>query len=233
MDGPATPWRAIEDAPAAGGAPAGPATAGQPGRSPVPWATIVGLAGAGVLAVVAFVLAATGGGGTFALDQPVGSASVGTADASGGSGAMLVVEVEGAVRRPGVVRLAPGSRVGDAIDAAGGFGPRVDAERADRELNLAQLVGDGERIAVPSRDDASPTPPVAVAGGGSSAGGLVNLNLATATELEALPGIGPATAAKIIAARAERPFATLDELDERNVIGPATLAKIRDLVTVR
>ena len=147
-----------------------------------------------------------------------------------------MVEVGGAVLRPGVYRLAPGSRVGDALAVAGGYGPRVDAEAADRALNLAAPIRDGDEIHVPARGEAEP--PGAAGGSGaadpaSGAGsGLVDLNRATAEQLDSLPGVGPATVAKIIAARAERPFTGLDELVSRKVVGKATLEKIRALVTV-
>ena len=122
----------------------------------------------------------------------------------------VVVDVQGAVVRPGVQRLVAGSRVGDAIAAAGGYGPRVDAGRVAAELNLAAPVQDGDRIVVPARGD--PGPSAANGGrrdgGGSSGGGLIDLNSATASELDTLPGIGPETAQKIIDARAEKPFAT-------------------------
>jgi competence protein ComEA len=136
----------------------------------------------------------------------------------------------GGVARPGIYRLAAGARVGDAIAAAGGFGPRVDADRVAAQLNLAAPLRDGDRVVVPSRDDAA-----AVAGDGSgprSSPGLVDLNHATAEELDALPGIGPATAAKIIAARAEAPFRTVDELRSRGLVGQKTFDKLKSLVTV-
>ena len=98
------------------------------------------------------------------------------------------------------------------------------------------MINDGDRIVIPSRDD----PPVASGPSSSGAegptgpaGGLVDLNSATASELDALPGIGPVTAQKIIDARAEKPFASVDELRERKVVGASTFEKLRDLITVR
>ncbi len=170
------------------------------------------------------------------------TSSGGTTEESGGSlietppsggaggGLEIVVEVSGAVRNPGVYRLPATARVADAIEVAGGYGPRVDAERAAAALDLAAHVSDGATVAVPSRDDPVPTP--GLPGGGGSGGGLVNLNMASAGELETLPGIGPVTAQKIIDARAERPFASVGELRERGLVGEKTFEKLRDLVTV-
>ena len=144
----------------------------------------------------------------------------------------IVVDVEGAVVSPGVHTLAAGSRVADAIAAAGGYSPQVDIAAASAALNLAARVEDGQKIHVPARGEGQTLPGAATeppAGGG---GGPIDINHASSTELESLPGIGPVTAAKIIAAREEQPFATVDELDERDVVGPSTLEQIRDLITV-
>jgi competence protein ComEA len=146
----------------------------------------------------------------------------------------IVVDVGGAVARPGVYHLPSGARIADAISAAGGYGPRVDADRADRELNLAAIIYDGDQIHVPVRGETGGGETSASDGGstdGPSAGHLIDLNRASAEELDTLPGIGPVTAAKIIAAREERPFASVDDLATRKVVGPATLTKIRALVT--
>lgn len=156
------------------------------------------------------------------LGAPDGSADPSSADSLGD----LVVDVAGAVRKPGLYHLPAASRVGDAIVAAGGFGPSVDTTAAATQLNLAAPLTDGQKILVPSRGGAAAT-----AASGTSPG-LVDLNHASESELDALPGIGPATAKKIIDARAERPFASADELLTRKIVGQATWQKIRDLVTV-
>jgi competence protein ComEA len=161
-------------------------------------------------------------------------AAPGTVD--GTPGGQLVVEIVGAVPKPGVFRMPNGSRVGDLVAAAGGYGPRVDTARAERELNLAATLHDGDQVRVPSRDDAATAAPdgTAPAGGAGAPGGApVDLNRATQAELETLPGVGPATALKIIAAREEAPFAAVEELRTRGVLGEKTFDKLRELVAVR
>ena len=235
MDDSASPWRALESPSAAQTAPA------EATRSDHRLLALAAFALAAVLATGAFVVAVTSStGGVTADGLAPAPSDLGVVPARSGrpsAAAVLVVEVEGAVERPGVYRLAPGARVGDAVGAAGGYSPRVDADRASRELNLAQSLTDGLQIRVPSRDDPS-APPIALAPSGGTAGstdggGLVDLNQATSAELEELPGIGPVTAAKIIAAREEQPFATVEELESRKVVGPATFEKIRAMVEVR
>jgi competence protein ComEA len=151
--------------------------------------------------------------------------------------AVVVIHVTGAVHTPGVYELRPGQRVADAIGAAGGA--LADAE-ADA-LNLAAPVADGDRIAVPAAGEATPSLDAAGAGhshadsatAGPGSGAPVDLNTADVAELEALPGIGPATAAAIIDHRATSgPFATVDDLEAVRGIGPAKLEAIRDYVTV-
>jgi competence protein ComEA len=144
---------------------------------------------------------------------------------------VVVVHVAGWVRRPGVYELEQGDRVIDAIEAAGGArrGAELDA------LNLAALVTDAQQVLVPRKSRAAPDGSAVDPGGGSVSGppGLLNLNTATAEELETLPGIGPVLAASILDYREQNgPFTTVDELLDVSGIGEARLEDIRDLVTV-
>jgi competence protein ComEA len=147
-----------------------------------------------------------------------------SAVAAGAAAKLAVVDVEGAVRRPGLVRLSPGARVADAVARAGGF-----ARKADRTgVNLAATVADGQQVLVPLRG----------AGGGTAAGGTagatapISLSSATAEQLDTLPGVGPVTAQKIVAYREQHgPFHSVDDLDAIPGIGPARLADLRGLVT--
>ena len=141
----------------------------------------------------------------------------------------LVVDVEGGVAHPGIQRLPPGSRVADAIAAAGGYGGSADIGAASHSLNLAAPLADGAQVYVPRIGE---RPTSSSSSGGNAGTALVNLNSATPEQLDALPGIGPVTVQKIVAARQERPFQTLDELVERKVLTTSQLENLRDLVTV-
>jgi competence protein ComEA len=155
-----------------------------------------------------------------------------TAPTAGGEdqAAELVVDVAGKVRRPGIAVLAPGSRVVDALEAAGGARAGVNLSG----LNLARQLVDGEQILV----GVAPAPGLAAGAAESQApadgtGPLVPLNTASQTELEALPEVGPVTASAIIAWREEHGgFTAVDELLEVDGIGDATLAQLAPLVTL-
>lgn len=184
-----------------------------------------------VAGVAAWSLAAAGSGNVGPL-LPADSAGLnggglGSADPSATSAAELVVDVEGAVLEPGIHRLTAGARVGDALAAAGGYAPDADLAASAHELNLAAPLIDGQHIYVPRQGE------VSTGGSGAGSDGLVNLNSADNQALESLPGIGPVTAQKIVAARAERPFASLEELVERGVMNRGQLEQIRELATVR
>jgi competence protein ComEA len=143
------------------------------------------------------------------------------ASAAPAAGGRLVVDVKGAVRQPGVYRLADGSRVLDAVHRAGGL-----THRADRiGVNLAARVVDGGEVVVPERGGSADVPAGAAAP--TDAPLAIDLNSATETELEQLDGVGPATAAKIVAYREQNGgIASIDELDEVSGIGEAKLAAI-------
>jgi competence protein ComEA len=141
--------------------------------------------------------------------------------------ATVVVSVVGSVVRPGLVTLPTGSRVAAALDAAGGL--TSDADPAS--VNLAAVVTDGEQIVVgaPGAATTSGDDPAAPA---AAPGGRVNLNTATAAELDALPGVGPVLAQRIVDHRKQGPFTSVDQLDDVPGIGPARAAELAELVTV-
>jgi competence protein ComEA len=147
-------------------------------------------------------------------------------DATEPAAPQLLVHVVGAVRRPGLYRLAEGSRVDDAIRAAGG--PRRKA--ALELVNLAAPLADGQQVVIPTRS-ASPAAAVPPAGSTGAPGGPVHLNTATLADLDALPGVGPVTAQKILDYREQHgSFTSVDELDAVPGIGPARLEQLRELV---
>jgi competence protein ComEA len=233
------PWRVLET-PSTDAAPHATERAAPtvvPAASASTLVKAVAIGGAAVVCAVAAVVLALGpGDGTIRVDggSPLAVEPSGVAAASGiAGGAEVVVEIVGAVREPGVYTLPVGSRLADLVRRAGGYGPRVDVARAEQELNLAGPLRDGDHIRVPSRDDREAASPSGAAGQTSpGGGGLVDLNRATKAELEELPGVGPATAEKIIAAREEAPFAAVEELRSRGVLGEKTFEKLRALVTV-
>ena len=138
--------------------------------------------------------------------------------------ARLVVHVVGAVRRPGLFRVSDGARVADALTRAGGATARADLSA----VNLAAPLADGQQVVVPRRAP----PGAAVDPGAPAAGSKVSLGIATAEQLDELPGIGPVTAQKILDWRASNgPFRSVEDLDDVPGIGPARIEQLRDLVT--
>jgi competence protein ComEA len=140
------------------------------------------------------------------------------------AGPQLVVDVEGKVRHPGLVRLPDGARVDDAIRAAGGVLPGVQTA----SLNLAQKVSDGQQVLV-----GLDLVPAGGGGGGAGAGGLLDLNLATVDDFDGLPGIGPVLAQRIVDWRTEHGrFASVDQLQEVSGIGNAKYSTLKSKVRV-
>jgi competence protein ComEA len=136
----------------------------------------------------------------------------------------VVVDVVGAVRRPGLYRLRKGSRIADAVARAGGVTSKAQLDL----VNLAAPVSDGEQIVVPRRG--SSAAPAGAARPAGAAVGPVHLNTATLEQLDALPGVGPVTAQKILDYRQEHgAFGSVDELDAIAGIGPARLEQLRDV----
>jgi competence protein ComEA len=190
---------------------------------------------AGLLLVVALTAVAVRHLHTHAAPRALAVAPIRVAAQAAGPRARaapaLVVDVEGAVRRPGLVRLAGGARVADAVEQAGGA-----TRLADRSaVNLAAPVSDGQQVLVPRRGPpgAAGGAPSAGAGGaaGGAAAGPISLSSATAEQLDTLPGVGPVTAQKIVDYRAGHgAFHSVEELDAIPGIGPARLADLKGLV---
>jgi competence protein ComEA len=171
--------------------------------------------------------AAPAASGSFA---PAATSS--SVSASVSPSAVLIVDVTGAVVRPGVFEFQPGDRVIDAVERAGGARDNADLTL----LNLAAPLTDGQQILVPKEGAATASVPGSTGGVPGSTGGtgaMVNINTADEATLETLNGVGPVLAAAIVQYRTEHgPFASVDQLDEVSGIGPATLADLRSQVTV-
>jgi competence protein ComEA len=193
-----------------------------------PWA-VAGAAGAvvlvGLLAWLLLQPATPAPGGRAGADPALALPRATTTTA-----APMTVHVAGAVLHPGLVRLAAGARVADAIAAAGGPAGEADLDR----LNLAAPLTDGSRLYVPFLGRPVPADETSIAGPtGRGAPAVVDLNTATVADLESLPGIGPATARAIVEHRRRYgPFRSVDDLLAVRGIGPAKLAQLRDRVRV-
>lgn len=196
-----------------------------------------GLSRAEIAGLVVLVLALLAGAALWyvrSLPQPVAIAAPAPTDAppdpaTPSAAATVIVDVAGAVRRPGVYELSAGERVIDAIELAGGPTTKGDTSA----LNLAAPLVDGSQILVPVASGGASGGGSAPVAGGAAPGGLVNINTADAATLETLNGIGEVLAAAIIAYRDEHgPFPSVDALEGVSGIGPATLEELRSQVTV-
>ncbi|MFC5060975.1 helix-hairpin-helix domain-containing protein [Actinomycetospora atypica] len=199
-----------------------------------------GAIGLGAVAALAAVIAAVGVWSGRPVAEPVPDLPAVAAPAPAPSavpvaavpaGGPVIVNVAGKVRRPGLVTMREGARVGEAVEAAGGALPAVDLT----PLNLAARVVDGQQIVVgaPAPAPSAPEAAAAPAGGAPVAGGKLDLNAASLEQLDALPGVGPVTAKKILDWRTQNGrFAAVEQLREIPGIGDARFGTLRDLVRV-
>lgn len=143
---------------------------------------------------------------------------------------IISVDVSGAVVKPGVYQLGDGSRIEDAIKEAGGFTETANGEYISKYLNMAQKLVDGSKVYVPLEgEQASGAKNVGTVAGVASANAQVNINTAVQAELEALPGIGPVTASKIIS---DRPYGKVEDLLDKKVVSKSVFEKIKDQLVV-
>jgi len=212
-----------------------PAVVARVGLALVALVVLVGVGG--------LLTGAWGSGGSAAPERPAlplprgspeASGAPGDAGASGGASEatsdQLYVHVAGQVADPGLYRLADGARVAAAVEAAGGAVGEADLSR----VNLAAPISDGQQIYVPATGEPGhPAAPGEVGAGAEDEQSVVNVNTATAEQLETLPGIGPARAQDLIQWRSENgPFETVEDLLQVSGIGPATLDRMREQVRV-
>jgi competence protein ComEA len=226
------PWRTfssdVRDRPDGAAAPATPgASTREAGRWLVP--LLAGLGGAAAAVAVALLAAVVVLTGPPLEDTPPAFGEPLDAGPAAGDGILpsageappIMVDVAGAVVRPGLHRLRAGQRVGDAIEAAGGFAAHTDLAAAGQLLNLAQPLEDGAKVLVPE---------LGLERAGAAADGRVDLNRAERAELESLPGIGPVTAGRIIAAREERRFGSARDLRTRGLVSESVFEGLEGLV---
>jgi competence protein ComEA len=184
------------------------------------------LAAAGSLALILLAGRFVLGAGTTTV-APLPPPPAETAGVTGLPAARVVVDVVGAVRRPGLYRLEQGSRIADAVARAGGATGKADLA----QVNLAAPLADGEQVVVPKRGAAGAVGSGVAPGGTGAATGPVHLSTATLDQLDSLPGIGPVTAQKILDYRAKHgAFSSVDALDAVPGIGPSRMDQLRDLV---
>jgi competence protein ComEA len=182
------------------------------------------LVAAGALVLILLLGRLVLGAGTTTPAAPLPPPPAAAAGVTGLPSSRVVVHVVGAVRRPGLYRLAHGSRIADAVARAGGANVKADLA----QVNLAAPLADGEQVVVPRRGA-----PVTAAGGTApgTPAGPVQLSTATLEQLDTLPGVGPATAQKILDYREKHgAFSSVDGLDAVPGIGPKRLEQLRDLV---
>lgn len=143
---------------------------------------------------------------------------------------IINVDISGAVLKPDVYKLKDGQLIEDAIKESGGFMQEANKEYISKYLNLAQKLSDGMKIYVPFEGDSAPAG-AAIGGAvvGTNSNQMVNINSATQSELEALPGIGPVTAAKIISGR---PYQKVEDILNQKIVSKSTFEKIKGTISI-
>ncbi len=162
------------------------------------------------------------GAGLLGINPGAKTAKITTAVVPKASGS-IYVDVSGSVARPGVYALSAEARVGEVLKAAGGLTAKADPGFVAHSLNLAQKVSDGMKLYIPAKGESAP--PV---GSSASASGPININSATQSQLESLAGVGPVTAAAIMA---KRPYGGVEELLSKKVVSKAVYDKIKDKIS--
>ncbi|MEK7572076.1 MAG: ComEA family DNA-binding protein [Patescibacteria group bacterium] len=141
----------------------------------------------------------------------------------------ITIDVSGAVLKPGVYKLSAESRIQDALIAAGGLAVQADREQVAKDINLAAKLTDGAKLYIPFVGEQTTTTEKSAASSESTQSSIININTASSSELEALPGIGEVTAGKIIDGR---PYTTIEELVEKKAVGKSVFEKIKELITI-
>jgi competence protein ComEA len=186
---------------------------------------------------VAIAIVVAGGVAAKAFEKPPTAVAEPLTTETPAATSDVIIDVEGAVNVPGVHRLPSGSLLDDALAAAGGLMPQADLDRVARELNRADKLKAHQKIYVPFVTErtlaATFGAPTSTTTSSDDGGELINLNSATAEELDKLPGVGPSTAQKIIDYREQNGgFQSVEQLNDVSGIGDATFEKLKDLVTV-
>jgi competence protein ComEA len=138
------------------------------------------------------------------------------------------VDISGQVAHPGVYSFSKEDRIEQALQAAGGVTEKADPEYIVKQINLAQHLTDGMKIYIPSRGESPIVGAQTVLATTTASGGIININQASASELDTLSGVGPTTAQKIIAGR---PYQSTEELVSKKVVSRAVFLKIKDTIT--
>ena len=176
---------------------------------------------------------------TYGLISLLGSQQAGSKDITFEAGSdtqtdtdetALVVDVEGAIVRPGVYKLSPDARIQEALIAAGGLSSKADRTWVAKSLNLASRLTDGAKIYIPAvGENISAVGNVLGVQSSGNNSGLININSASEKELDTLPGIGPVTAQKIISGR---PYASIEDLLNKKIVGSKVFSEIKGKISI-